>query len=230
MLQQTQVDRVIPKYKEFLKVFPNVSRLASASLEEVLRLWQGLGYNRRAKFLHQAASVLVSEYNGRFPRDLSTLQSFPGVGAYTAGAVLAFAYNQPVVLIETNIRRVFIHHFFQKKNEVKDSDILLQIEKTLPSDNPREWYWALMDYGVFIKSNYGNTNVRSKHYTKQSAFAGSDREIRGAIIKLLCAEGEATVYQLEKQLQKERGRIEEMLFKLTNEGMVRKQGARYKLG
>ena len=112
MLQQTQVDRVLLKYKAFLKLFPTARRLAAAPLGDVLRAWQGLGYNRRAKFLHQAAQYVTNELKGRWPKDEAGLLALPGVGPYTARAVLAFAYNEPVVLIETNVRQVFLHHLF----------------------------------------------------------------------------------------------------------------------
>ena len=112
MLQQTPVDRVLPKYQEFLKQFPSIKKLAAASLGDVLRAWQGLGYNRRAKYLHQCAAVIIYDNGGIWPRTVNELQALPGIGPYTAGAVMAFAYNQPIPIIETNIRTVYLHHFF----------------------------------------------------------------------------------------------------------------------
>lgn len=119
MLQQTQVDRVIPKYTSFLKQF-TVKRLSEASLGDVLREWQGLGYNRRAKLLHQCAIQIGNEYKGKFPKTHAELMKLPGIGHYTAGAIMAFAYNSPVPIIETNIRTVFIHHFFHDATDISD--------------------------------------------------------------------------------------------------------------
>ncbi len=185
MLQQTQVDRVIPKYTAFLKQFPTVKALATAELADVLRAWQGLGYNRRGKFLHQCAQAVLREHQGRLPNAEAELRALPGIGAYTASAVCAFAYNKPVVLIETNVRSVFLHHFLKGKDLVSDREILPLIERTLLETDVRSWYYALMDYGSYIKKTYGNPNHRSLHYTKQSPFKGSTREIRGEILSLL---------------------------------------------
>jgi A/G-specific adenine glycosylase len=231
MLQQTQVERVIGKYQAFIATFPSVKRLAAASLGDVLKLWQGLGYNRRAKFLHAAAVAVVSEYGGMFPKDVQGLQRLPGVGPYTAGAVAAFAYNEPVVMIETNIRQVYLHHFFSKRNEVHDADILQLVERTVSLDTPREWYWALMDYGSYLKRQHGNINQKSKHYTKQSKFAGSDRQIRGAIVKLLTQEAQPlTVGMVQKRLTAFAAlRVAEQLAELQTEGMIVKVGFRYQL-
>lgn len=187
MLQQTQAGRVIPKYTEFLRVFPDVHTLAAAPLEEVLRQWSGLGYNRRAKFLWEAAKMIISDYRGVVPDDESGLTSLPGVGINTARAVLAYAWNRPVVFIETNVRTVYIHHFFEDSDAVHDKEILSLATDTVDVEHPREWYWALMDYGTFLKKTVGNRSRRSVHYNKQSTFKGSKRQIRGKIIKMLTA-------------------------------------------
>lgn len=185
MLQQTQVVRVIPKYLAFIEKFPTVASLAAADLGEVLRLWSGLGYNRRAKFLHQAAQMVVQEYGGEFPATQSELVALPGVGLNTAGAIAAYAYNQPASFIETNIRTVYIHHYFQDHREVTDKQLQPIITETIDQEHPREWYWALMDYGSFLKGTVGNLNKLSVTYSKQSAFEGSRRQIRGKVLKLL---------------------------------------------
>ncbi len=169
MLQQTQVDRVIPKYKAFLKLFPSLVALADASLGEVLRAWQGLGYNRRAKMLHSCAKEIMESYTGKFPKDQKTLLSLPGIGPYTASAVMAFAYNEPVVLIETNVRTVFIHHFFSDQTDVTDTEILALVDRTLDRKNPREWYYALMDYGSYhyrpTKNPYPASPFHHPHFS-----------------------------------------------------------------
>ncbi len=186
MLQQTQAERVIPKYKNFLKKFPTAAVLAKASLSSVLKEWQGLGYNRRAKMLHAAAAEIISRHGGRFPNSYDELVRLPGVGPYTASAVRVFAFNKPEVLIETNVRSVFIHHFFPKKKKVTDAVLMPLIKKSLPAGRKaREWYSALMDYGSFLKRTEGNASRRSAHHTRQKPFKGSDREVRGAILRAL---------------------------------------------
>lgn len=230
MLQQTQVERVIPKYRVFVKTFPDVRRLAAAPLGDVLRLWQGLGYNRRAKHLWQTAQMIVANHGGVFPQDEPGLRNLPGVGPYTAGAIMAFAHDQPIVLIETNVRQVFLQHFFPRVEKVPDTEILKLVTKTLPPANSREWYWALMDYGSHLKRQHGNHTVRSKHYAKQSKFTGSDRQIRGAIIRLLAEQGVLTVAKLKKQLgAHDTARIAQQLARLQAEGLISHRGAVYQL-
>jgi A/G-specific adenine glycosylase len=229
MLQQTQVARVEPKYKEFLKLFPTTKRLAETPLGDVLRAWQGLGYNRRAKFLWQAAQVVSSEKKGAWPKTFIELKALPGVGEYTAGAVMNFAYNQPVPLIETNIRTVYIHHFFQDQTGITDVELLPIIERTLDKKNPRVWNWALMDYGSHLKETVGNLNKKSKTYQKQSDFKTSNRYVRGAILRVL-ATGPQTKIQLFKKLgdiRKER--VTQALAALLTEGLVLKQDIKYTL-
>src|SRR6185312_9536719 len=187
MLQQTQVERVIPKYKSFLKKFPTARALAKATNKDVLLEWQGLGYNRRALALKRAAEAVVSDFGGKFPQTLEELLTLPGVGRATAGDLLAFAFNKPAIVIETNIRTVFIHHFLRDKKNIPDKQILELIEKTLDKKRPREWYYALMDYGAHLKKTLGNNATRSKHYKKQSTFKGSNRELRSHILKLILA-------------------------------------------
>lgn len=185
MLQQTQVERVVPKYKAFIARWGSARALARAPLSDVLTAWQGLGYNRRAKFLHQCAKSVVGEHKGKWPRSYAALLKLPGIGPYTAGAVMAFAYNEPVPIIETNIRTVFLHHFFKNKTAVSEADLLLLTGVYLDHKNPREWYWALMDYGAYLKKMHGNLNRQAKSYAKQSKFLGSDRQLRGSIIRAL---------------------------------------------
>lgn len=182
MLQQTQVDRVIPKYKSFLKKFPNAETLAKAPMANVLKEWKGLGYNRRGMFLKRAAEKIVSDFHGTIPRSPASIELLPGVGTYTARAVAVFSFNTPEIFIETNIRRIFIHFFFKNRHSVSDSEILPLIEKTLWHKDPREWYSALMDYGASQFKSMKNPNKKSKHYTKQSRFEGSPRYARSHIL------------------------------------------------
>ncbi len=184
MLQQTQSSRVIPKYKAFLEAFPNARVLAESSVRDVLSLWQGLGYNRRALLLKCTAEAIITKHKGRFPKTFNELVALPGIGPYTASALMAFAYNTPTVMIETNIRAVFIHFFFPKSKKVPDAKLLPLIEKYMDRENPRGWYNALMDYGAMLKATVPNPSRKSKHHTKQSKFNGSMRQVRGAIIRL----------------------------------------------
>ena len=189
MLQQTQTHRVEPKYELFLETFPVLKSLARASLQELLRVWQGLGYNRRALYLRDAARVMVDEHDGCVPNDPKTLQQLPGIGPGTAGAVCAYAFNCPAIFIETNIRTVFIHHFFRDQAGISDRQIEPLVGTTLDQSNPRDWYYALTDYGVMLKAKHGNPSRQSKHHVRQSKFEGSDRQIRGAIIRMLTCDG-----------------------------------------
>ncbi len=185
MLQQTQVVRVTPKYQEFLLKFPTVSVLATSSLSDVLEVWQGLGYSRRARFLREAAWMIEDEFAGEFPGTIQELVKLPGVGVNTAGAIMNYAYNQPTVFVETNVRTVYIHHFFADRTDVHDRELLPLIEATMNRENPREFYWALMDYGTYLKQTVGNLNRASKHYAKQSTFEGSARQVRGEVLRQL---------------------------------------------
>lgn len=185
MLQQTQVSRVMPKFQTFIAAFPDEQALAMAPLADVLRLWQGLGYNRRAKYLHDAARMIVDDYDGRFPDAEQELLRLSGVGRNTAGAILAYAYNQPSIFVETNVRTVYIHHYFADRDGVHDSEIIELLTATLDQDNPRRFYQALMDYGSHLKATGAQNITRSRHYKKQSQLEGSIRQMRGEILRRL---------------------------------------------
>ncbi len=224
MLQQTQVARVMEKYRLFLGKFPTIASVASAQPSAILSAWSGLGYNRRALALKKMAVIIVNQYNGKIPHEAELLKKLPSVGDATANAVCAFAFSKQVVFLETNIRAVFIHHFFRDWENVKDSQILPLVEKMLDTQNPREWYYALMDYGVSLKRLHRNPARRSAHYQKQSGFAGSNRQIRGAIIRLLIGRKSITESSLISQLSFPKTRIKEMLKTLTTEGFIEKNG------
>lgn len=254
MLQQTQVARVIPKYYEFLVAFPSVQALAAAELGDVLKVWSGLGYNRRAKFLWQAAQMIAAEYKGNFPSNKADLVALSGIGVNTAGALIAYAFNQPAVFIETNIRTVYIHHFFNDQQSIPDSEILRLVEATLPqagksSDRSRKagfefiskgndekpgtrvshyrvWYWALMDYGVYLKATHGNLNKLSKTYVKQSRFHGSKRQVRGRVIRAL-RDAPMSQNALQQHIPDER--LSTVLQDLVGEGLIRKTKNTYTL-
>lgn len=222
MLQQTQVARVIPKYAEFLNKFPTIQSLAQAELGDVLRIWSGLGYNRRAKFLWQAAQTA----NDKLPNAVEELTKLPGIGPNTAAAIVVYALNQPRVFIETNIRSVYLHHFFADQSEVHDKELLPIVEATIDQEHPREWFWALMDYGVFIKSSVGNTAQNSKHYTKQSTFKGSRRQIRGQVLRLLMS-GPLSSDELKNEIADER--LESVLNDLVDEQLVQQDAHSFRL-
>ena len=232
MLQQTQTGRVEGKYIEFLKQFPNFKALAKAPVREVLRAWQGLGYNRRALSLKRTAEIVVKEHGGKLPKDEALLVEFPGIGPGTAGAIRAFAFNLPSVFIETNIRRVFICCFFSNRRKVSDKEIFSLIEKTLPGGGrTREWYWALMDYGAMLgspkrsegglgHSRMENPNRKSAHYTKQLKFEGSNRQLRGMILRLRLAHPKISVGEIAKRVGHSVERVKNALLTLKKEGLV----------
>lgn len=230
MLQQTQADRVIPKYESFLAQFPTARALATAPLSAVLRAWQGLGYNRRAQLLHLCAQTVVAECGGKFPKTHEELVALPGVGHYTAGAVMAFAYNLPVPIIETNIRTVYLHHFFPNQSGVSDRALMPLIEETLDRENPCTWYAALMAYGVHLKKLHGNPSRRSAHHVPQKSFKGSDRQIRGALLTLLAeADAPLVLSTIVRALPHDTARIKALLADLMREGLVTRTGRRYQL-
>jgi A/G-specific adenine glycosylase len=229
MLQQTQVERVHDKYLEFIKTFPDFEALASTSQKDVLVMWQGLGYNRRALALRKLAEDIVSQYDGMLPNDVQTLSGLPGIGKTTAGAILAFAFNIPSVFIETNIRRVFIHEFFSEEEEVKDTKILPLVEATIDRKNPREWYWALMDCGSMLKREVENPNRRSAHYTRQPSFAGSDRRIRGLVIKTLLKDNVLSAETLSEATSVSNDHLMRILASLMDEGFICQENGLYKI-
>jgi A/G-specific adenine glycosylase len=233
MLQQTQVERVIPYFTAWMKTYPTLKRLAAAPLADVLRRWQGLGYNRRAKMLHDAAKAVVAQHGGKMPRAVAELEALPGIGPYTARAVAAFAYDEDVTFVETNLRTAVIHHFFADRSGIPDADILAVLEKAkprwTPTRGPREWYAALMDYGAYLKRSGVRVNAKSKGYAKQSAFEGSGRQVRGAILRAL-ATGPASKAKLLKLFPNERhAQLESQLARLLAEGMAEKVRSSYRL-
>ncbi|HUD03937.1 MAG TPA: A/G-specific adenine glycosylase [Candidatus Paceibacterota bacterium] len=244
MLQQTQVARVKTKYEEFLKKFPTVKMLARASTKDVLKVWQGLGYNRRALYLKKAAEISQRDFGGIFPPNREQLEKLPGIGQSTSGALMAFAFNIPVTFIETNIRSVYIHHFGNEllrrsassphksaTEGINDKDIIAMIEKHMRKDkriygNPRCWYYALMDYGVYLKENHTNPSRKSIGYKKQSSFKGSRRELRAKILRLFLKKP-LTEKEIIKIFTPATYNISEILQKLTKEGFLKNKNGRF---
>ncbi len=220
MLQQTQTERVRGFYTRFLKRFPTLRSLSEASLPEVLQYWSGLGYNRRARFLLETAREVERDFKGKLPRTEEALVALPGIGKYTASAVAAFAFGTPTIFIETNIRTVYTHEFFKNAEKILDSEIVLLIAQTLYCKDVRSWYYALMDYGVELKRKYPGINAKSKHYRPQSKFKGSNREIRGKLLKLLTAKSSSSRAELYKKLGESKERIDAQLAALIKEGFL----------
>lgn len=240
MLQQTQVARVLEKYPEFLKAFPTIQHLAQAPLPKVLRVWQGMGYNRRARYLKETATIIVKNYGGVVPSDPAGLRRLLGVGPYTAGAIACFAYNKPVVFLDTNIRKALLYIFFQgyhknsgrkncgkfmvkaKKTKIDDKvddNVLLAVAKSvIYRKNPRKWHYALMDYGALMLHNKPELLKQVKGYHKQSRFKGSSRYWRSKIIKHLLQYGQASREELQALTQ---GGIKPLISSLERDGLVR---------
>ena len=237
MLQQTQVPRVIPKYKLFIKTFPTIEKLARAKTPLLLKIWQGLGYNRRALYLRETARAIARDCGGAFPRDAKTLEALPGIGPSTARAIAVFAWNQPEIFIETNIRRVFIHFFFKHKKKVSDRDILPLIQKTLYHKNPRMWYSALMDYGAMLGETLQeeNPNRKSSQYTTQSTFIGSNRYARAKILAFVLLRPSTTQKSIMSYMNKNPAlkplikKAPQVLHTLADEGFLRKRGRYWKI-
>ena len=229
MLQQTQTERVVPKYLAWLEAFPTAADLAAAPFPQVLAAWSGLGYNRRAGYLQEACRQVVQELGGVFPSTAKELQRLKGVGAYTAGAVAAFAFNSPEVFIETNIRSVYLFFFYPDQEKVSDAQLMPLIETTLYRPDPRVWYYALMDYGAALKKSTANPNRQSRHYSRQSRFEGSLRQARGAIVRQLSLGGNRP--QALEDLAAGAGidlyRMQGAAESLVSEGMIMQRGNLY---
>jgi len=230
MLQQTQVDRVVKKYPEFIQSFPTCHDLALAPLAEVLAVWRGMGYNRRAIALQECAGEIVRNHAGRVPEGIEELEQLPGIGAATARSIAVFAFNRPVVFIETNIRRVFIHYFFNGKTGIRDQDILPLVKEALDHQNPRVWYSALMDYGTMLKTKVENPNRRSAHYSRQTAFSGSDRQIRGALLARLIRTPDLDEDTLITEIAREEpDRVRRIIDRLISERFLERAGSRIRI-
>lgn len=226
MLQQTQVDRVIPKYLAFIKQFPSFEILAEAALADVLKLWIGLGYNRRAKFLKQSAEIIVRSHRGKLPTDAALLQKLPGIGPATAASLVAFAHNRPTVFLETNVRTVLIHEFFQDHEKISDQKLYPLAAAVLDKKNPARWYNAIMDYGTLLKQTENHTR-KSTQYTRQSKFKGSVRETRGKIIRAL-TEKPLSRKELTGLIADER--LPKIIADLQAEGLIARRQGKFSLG
>jgi A/G-specific adenine glycosylase len=225
MLQQTQIERVLHKYPLFIRKYPDFPSLSRARLRSLYTVWQGMGYNRRVLALKEIARRVVKPpYDGTLPSHMDELMALPSVGQSTAGAVAAFAFHQPVVFIETNIRRVFIHFFFQGQKKVTDHEIIPLIEDTLDRKDPRNWYYALMDYGSALRSLSVNPNIKSTKYKTQPPFEGSNRQMRGRILRLISKQQNMSVKKLAGQLNLSHDKIVHIIDQLCEEGFIKRAG------
>lgn len=216
MLQQTQVERVLPKYIAWIKRWPNWKSLAKADNRELLAQWSGLGYNRRALYLGKMARVIVQEYGGEMQRDLVSLEKLPGIGRYTARAILIFAFNEPIATIDTNIRRVLLHEF-----NLPDATPLAKItelaEALLPKRRSRDWHNALMDYSRLVLPRR-LPSIRSG--SSQSRFEGSRRQIRGEIIRQLVSRKSVTIKSVALRLKRTEEDVLKAAKSLEKEGVI----------
>ncbi|MDK2975211.1 MAG: A/G-specific adenine glycosylase [Methanofollis sp.] len=229
MLQQTQVDRVRVKYAGFIEAFPDFASLAAAGTNELLAAWQGMGYNRRALSLRRAAQMVIDTYGGALPHAVEDLETLPGIGRATASSIAAFAFNSPTVFIETNIRRVFIHFFFRDRMGITDAEILPLVAATLDQKHPREFYWGVMDYGTMLRKRYPDPNRRSATYTRQTKFEGSDRQIRGKMLRVLIETPCRDAGSLFRKTGVDAGKGDAILRKLIDEGFVAEADGKYRL-
>jgi A/G-specific adenine glycosylase len=227
MLQQTGIARVEVKYEPFLRRFPSFAALGRASVEDVLAAWKGLGYNRRALALRQSALIVSTTRGGRLPRTVDEMVQLPGVGKATAAAILVYAFDMPIAFIETNVRRVILHFYFPEQEDVPDSRIHPLVEETMDRENPREWFYALMDYSTMLAKTRGNANRRSRHYTRQSRFEGSLRQMRGMVLEAMLKLKSATARQVAESVGSDDDRLPEALTQLVAEGFLQLRDGTY---
>lgn len=245
MLQQTQVSRVDGRWQHWLERFPSADALAAASVADVLDEWQGMGYNRRALALRNAAIEISQNYAGELLPDAAALKALPGIGPATATGICAFAYDLPGIYLETNVRTVFLHELMPEAVEVPDKVLTPMVAEACPAEpltipgtdqlcTPRSWYYALLDYGAHLKKTLPNPSRRSKTHTRQSKFEGSHRQKRAEVVRILLASpsaltlGEIVNALNEVELKAGRSPLEEAYVKqvladLTNEGFCTEQ-------
>ena len=229
MLQQTQTERVMSYWENWMRLWPDPNALAQAPMEEVLRHWSGLGYNRRCYYLKNSAAIITESHNGKVPETPQALRLLPGIGPYIAGAIACFAYNYPAVFIETNIRSTIIHCFFPDRDNVKDTEIFPILESALYKKDPRTWYYALMDYGASLKKLTENPNRRSAHYVRQSPFVGSFRQARGKVMRTLVSVGPCSAQEIEMVCALGEEKLYRVLDRLEKESLVAEKGGVYRI-
>ena len=223
MLQQTQVPRVIPKFAAFLAVYPRLEDLAEAPLHDVLRLWKGLGYNNRARRLRDCAAAAVAAAVGgpaELPRSIEGLRRLPGIGPYTARAVLAFAHNDDVAAVDANVRRVLTHEL-SLPTDLGDRELQMVAEAVLPRGRSRDWHNALMDYGALVLTARA-TGIAPR--TRQGAFKESRRWYRSRLLQALLERGPQGLDQLAVALEVTPAVAAELTDLLARDGLVCRVG------
>lgn len=225
MLQQTQVDRVIPFYERWIKELPNWQSLAKASTQKVLTLWSGLGYNRRALYLRNMAQNIMTRHNGKLPKNPAQLLELPGIGPYAARSILIFAFNAPLVTIDTNIRKVLMHEL-KLPPRTSMQKLELVAHDILPRGRSRDWHNALMDWAV---AKYPKQHPKIKPLSRQSRFQGSLRQIRGTIIRELTQSRKTTIGQIQRLTGRTKSDIQAACATLMRDNLIRKVGNYYQL-
>ncbi|MFW9851901.1 MAG: Fe-S cluster assembly protein HesB [Candidatus Thorarchaeota archaeon] len=221
MLQQTQTSRVTNKFLEFIKKYPTPEVLVKAKKSDLLSTWSGLGYNRRALWLQEAAKQIIE--NKSFPQTVKELQELKGVGKYTARSILIFAFNSDLATVDTNIRRILIAEGFASE-ETNERELFEIAEKMVPKGKARDWANALMDYGA-MKLTASKTGI--KPISKQGKFTGSDRQYRGKILKILVNKKKITLDKLQDEIDLHEKKLDEILQKMIKEGLVANKGKQY---
>ncbi len=224
MLQQTQTDRVSPKYEAWMARFPDAASVASAGMPAIYESWRGLGYNSRAHRLRESARICAQSYSGQPPADEKLLLELPGVGRYTARAVLAFAYGLPTVFLETNIRAALIFNFFPGRLKVMDRELEAPAELVLDRGDPRTWYQALMDYGAWIKRREPDPSRRAAGYSRQPIFEGSTRQARGAVLRAIGDRGRLDLGLFAAESGLDYDRLKKAAHGLERDGLVKTNG------
>ncbi|MCG3221721.1 MAG: Fe-S cluster assembly protein HesB [Candidatus Heimdallarchaeota archaeon] len=223
MLQQTQASRVVQKYLEFIERFPDMQSLSNSSQSDLLKLWSGLGYNRRALWLQEAVREILNLEE--FPQTPKQLQILKGIGPYSARSVLIFAFNFDIATVDTNIRRILISEGFASE-ETSEKDLLKIAEQLLPTDKSRDWHNALMDYGSIVLTA-SKTGI--KPTSQQGKFKGSEREKRGKILKFLLDNESATIEKLNNITNSSKNQLEPILDKMVKDGLIKKFKDKYKI-
>jgi A/G-specific adenine glycosylase len=216
MLQQTQVERVLPKYQAWLANWPDWAALSRATNRELLAAWSGLGYNRRALYLGKLAQAIMTKYKGAMPDEAEQLRALPGIGPYTANAILIFAFNRPTITIDTNIRKVLLYEFGLPAGTPK-RELEALAQRALPRGRARDWHNALMDYArIRLPRRIPSIPALSR----QSRFEGSLRQIRGEIVRQLTSRKSVTVSRIAKALGRSEEDVRRATEALQRDGVV----------
>lgn len=228
MLQQTQVSRVLEKYDVFLGKYPTVFSLADAPASEIIRDWKGLGYNRRALYLHRSARIVVEKYKGIFPKSETELLSIPGIGKYTARAILVFAFRHTVAMVDTNIRKIITHFFYDDRTQ-PESVIWETANRLVPKGKSWEWHQALMDYGALeLAKQTGKNPARSIRRKKTVPFNQTNRFLRGRILDALRVSprnDSGLVSEMVRTCKRPESVVRDAVEQLIREGLCERTGA-----